>query len=339
MKHSTKSYFGLGQVPIGIGAALKGCNIPETIFRNPNRLHIVDFRAMTSACPHNCFHCFTDKQQETLPLAKIKNVIDQLDDMNAWTIYYDGEGETTLDPNFFPIIEYTQKKGIQSVVFSEAATKLRERDFVRRLYDTGASVVVKCDSLFDPEYQNWVVGDKADLYFKQRNEAVELLIKEGFAAVSDDGTTRLGFDMVVSRLNVSEVERTLRYCRERNIWIIFAFYLPAGRSGSENFDQTLFVSEEKKESMRSIIKKVDREFGFEHPMYNNFATAPCMELVQIYGDGRVSPCPGNETIIGNINDTPIKTLHKMILEQFPAHCSSNSNGHCLYREPTPSESV
>jgi len=45
------------------------------------------------------------------------------------------------------------------------------------------------------------------------------------------------------------------------------------------------------------IKKVDLEYGFDHPIYNNFGTAACVEYMCIYGDGRVSPCVGNETLL------------------------------------------
>ncbi len=301
MNFSKQKYFGLGHVPIGIGAVIKGWNIPEKHFRNPNFLSVVDFRAMTPACLHDCFHCFTDKLKKTLTLKDIKNVIDQLAKMKTAAIDYLGEGEPTLDKDFFEIIEYTAKKKIQPIVFTDAATKLLDRNFVRRIKQSGASIIPKCDSLWSADYQNWVVGDKENRFFKERNKAVEILIEEGFNKPKNDGTTRLGFDMVISRKNMHEVEKTLRYCRDNNIWVIFAFYLPSGRSGMEEFDKSLMLNKKEKIKIYKKIKEIDeKEYGFKHIVINNFATIPCVELIQIYGDGRVSPCPGNETIIGNI---------------------------------------
>ena len=164
---------------------------------------------MTNACPFDCFHCFTDKMKRTLSLDDIKNVIDQLADLKTHAIDFVGEGEPTIDKDFFEIVEYTASKNIQAVVYTEAATRLRNRDFVTRLYDSGASVCPKCDSLYNEEYQNWVVGDKRGKYFRARNEALELLMKCGFNSVQRDGTTRLGFDMVVSKKNFHEVEQTV----------------------------------------------------------------------------------------------------------------------------------
>ena len=169
---STKDYFGLGKVPIGIGAVLRGWDLTVEEQRM-GKIGTVDFRAMTARCPYNCFHCFTDKQKKTLSLEEIKGVIDQIAEIGAIGINYIGEGEPTIDPNFFQIIEYTSSKGLIPVVFTDAATKLRDKDFVRRLYYSGASVAPKCDSLFNADYQNLIVGDKTRKYFGQRNDATD----------------------------------------------------------------------------------------------------------------------------------------------------------------------
>jgi len=327
---SNEVYVGLGKVPVGIGAVLRGWDIAEQDFLT--KLPVVDFRAMTASCPHDCFHCFTDKRKRTLTLKEIKRVIDEVAEMEARAIDFLGEGEPTIDSHFFEIVEYTSSKGIIPVVFTDAATKLRDRDFVQRLKDTGATVCIKCDSLFNPVYQNWVVGDKVGRYFEQRNEALGLLMEVGFNKVESDGTTRIGFDMVISSRNIEEVAETLRFCRKNNLWIVFAFYLPVGRAVNSAFDRSLEPSIRARQEMQRIVHSIDRdEFGFNHVIWNNFATYPCVERIQIYGDGRVSPCPGNETVIGIVQERSIRELHQTILDQFPGHDPSCFDGHCLYR--------
>ncbi|MFA6072522.1 MAG: radical SAM protein [Candidatus Woesearchaeota archaeon] len=332
IQKSKKEYFKKGQVPIGVGAVLKGWDLSEEEYRSSDKLPIVDFRAMTNACLHDCFFCFTDKNKKTLTVNEIKNIIDRLADNKTHAINYLGEGEPTLDKDFFEIIKYTSIKGIHSIIFTDGATRLRDREFVKRLYDLDTSILPKCDSLFDAKYQNFVVGDKKNDFFNKRNEAIDILISQGFNKIQDDGTTRLGFDMVVSSKNIYEVENTLRYCRDNNLWIMFAFYLPAGRSTKDKLDESFIVSEKDKVKMRELVSKIDSEYGFEHEMFNNFATTPCMEFMQIYGDGRVSPCPGNETIIGNIMLDSVAELERRILDKFPDHNRQIFKGHCLYRE-------
>ena len=310
------------KTPERIGAMLKGWH--------NGYASVVDFRAMTSACEHDCFHCFTDKRKKDLKLSEILGVIDQIAEAEFTAINYLGEGEPTLDKDLFPIIEHTTKRGLVPVLFTDAATKLRDKDFVRRLFDLEATVCPKCDSLFNADYQNWVVGDKTGNYFEKRNQAIQVLIEQGFNKPVD-GMTRLGFDMVVCKRNVQEVERTLRYCRDNNLWIVFSTFLPSGRSGKEKFNRSLMLTEEDLAQMRRQLSQIDKSYRFEHTIYNNFGTMPCVEFMQIYGDGRVSPCPGNETIIGNIRESSIKSLADKIRTEFPCHSFEKYTGHCPYR--------
>jgi MoaA/NifB/PqqE/SkfB family radical SAM enzyme len=337
MKMSSKKYIGIGSVPVGIGAMLMGWDITEEHYRDLGKFTIVNFRAMTEACPHDCFHCFTDKNKKTLTLSEIKNIIDELAILKTSAIDFVGEGEPTIDSDFFEIIEYTSKKGIVPVIYTDAALKLRDTEFCNRVFQSGACVVPKCDSLFSEEYQNWVVGDKTRQYFRQRNEAIDLLIKIGFNNPDDEGRTRLGFDMVLSKRNKDEVERTLRFCREKNIWIIFTYYLPSGRSGAEDFDNSLTLTEEDKAIVRKTIKRVDKEFGFEHPIWNNLGTMRCIEFFQIFGDGRVTACVANDDVIGNIKDMSAVELQKAILEKYPFHNRLYHDGHCPYKVICPLE--
>lgn len=333
MKKSKENYVWLGQVPVGIGAVLKGWDILEKDFRNPNILPVVDFRAMTEKCPHDCNFCFTDKNKKTLSLKEIKIVISEIAKMGARGIDFLGEGEPTIDKDFFEIVEFTSSLGVIPIVFTDGATKLRNRDFVRRLKASGASVVPKCDSLFNSQYQNYVVGDNSGNYFNRRNEAVLILIEKGFSEVKLDGSTRLGFDMVISSRNIHEVPDALRFCRKNNIYIMFSFYLPSGRSAQKNFNKSLYPSLDQIKKAQELIYKIDKEeFDFEHFIWNNFATIGCVERLQIFGDGRVSPCPGNETIIGRIQDYSIKELNQMILSKFPAHNPCSFDGNCIYQK-------
>jgi MoaA/NifB/PqqE/SkfB family radical SAM enzyme len=309
--------------PKGTGAMLRGWHAGYN--------SILDFRAMTERCPHDCFFCFTDKRKRTLTLQEILRIIDEAADYGFKAIDYLGEGEPTLDKDFFQIVEHTSKKGLVPVVFTDAATKLRDEEFVKRLYDSGASVCPKCDSLFNEDYQNWVVGDKKGLFFKQRNEAIELLIEQGFNK-DFDGMTRLGFDMVVSKRNVQEIEKTLEHCRNNNIWIVFSTYLPAGRSGRQDFDKALVLSGEELSKMRGTIRNVDLKYEFDHPIWNNFGTMPCSEFMCVYGDGRVTPCVGNEAVIGNIKTESIPSLAQRILKDFPCHNPTKLDGYCIYRQ-------
>ncbi len=331
MEKSKKSYVWLGQVPVGIGAVIRGWDILEKDFRNPKILSVVDFRAMSEKCPHDCDFCFTDKNKKTLSIKEIKRVITEISQMGARGINFLGEGEPTIDKDFFEIIEFTSSVGIIPIVFTDGATKLRDRKFVRRLKNSGASVFPKCDSLFNSDYQNSVVKDKTGKYFYERNEAIHLLVDEGFNEVQNDGTTRLGFDMVLTSKNIHEVLSTLERCRHLNIFVVFTLYLPSGRVIKDGFDNSLYPSVEQIIKVKEEILKFDEWYNFKHQILNNFLTFGCVERLQIFGDGRVSVCPGNEKIIGNIKNSSIKELNKTILFNFSKHNPCSFNGNCPYR--------
>lgn len=144
-------YFQLGKrTPIGIGAVLNGWNITTAEFRSGT--HTIDFCAMTEGCPHNCPHCFTDKKKRTLSLDQIKLILNKVAWSGPKTVNFIGEGEPTLDRDFFEIVAVTSRLGLIPVIFSEGSARLTEPWFVRQLHSLNASVVLKLDSLWDQAY-------------------------------------------------------------------------------------------------------------------------------------------------------------------------------------------
>lgn len=358
MEYSKENYVGVGHVPIGIGAQIHGWAIEEDRYRDPNKLPIVDFLAMTHKCPHNCECCFPKEDGEntnvkTLTFEEIAGVIDQLAEIGTCGINYVGEGEPTIDEDFFRILDYTASKGIKAMVFTDAATRLTDRDFVRRLKQTGASVGPKCDSLWNPVYQNWVVrsGEEGmpgynnltetqklelckDNFFNRRNEAIKVLMEEGFNEVSPDGTTRMGFDMVVTKANVDEIPKTLRFCRDNNLWIVFSFYIPAGGSASPDFDNSLAFSVDEEEQIMKMVQQIDRdEYNYVHDVYRNFGTHGCPELMQIRGNGDVTTCPGDVEVIGNIKNYTVAECKRIIETRSPHRMTKYFNLQCNRRKP------
>jgi organic radical activating enzyme len=218
-----RDYFGAVNAPLGIGAVLKGWDITESDFRNSEKLPVIDFRGMTADCPHNCRHCFTDKSIQTLSLKEVKGIQSELAELGAHGIAYLGEGEPTLDKNFFPIIEHAASLGIQPIVFTDGATKLRDPEFAERLYATGASVCLKCDSLYDPEYQNWLVNDPTEKFFDQRKNLSRCSVQS--ASIVSEKTEQLVSDWRWScqQKTQKDVEQTLRLAAATTSELFFPF--------------------------------------------------------------------------------------------------------------------
>ena len=92
------------------------------------------------------------------------------------------------------------------------------------------------------------------------------------------------------------------------------------------------LTKAEKQKLKEIVKKVDEEYGFKYEIINNFLTTRCVEFLCIHGDGRACPCPGNESIVGNVKTHSIKELRKMIIDKFPCHDPRTFDGNCCYRE-------
>lgn len=319
------------------GAMIKGWDISEEHFRNPNKLPVVDLAVLTKACPRDCAFCFTNKKEVNLTLGEIKQLIDQLAENGTYAIEFVWEWEPTLDQNFFEVIEYTSSKWIIPLVYSEVALKMssynpKSKDFISRLYQSWASILPKCDSLFNKELQNRVVRSKhkstQDCYFTLRNEAIQNLINAWFNDINPDWTTRIWFDMVLSEENKWEVEKTLRYCRENNLYIMFAFPLTSGR---EAWKANSIIANRKK--LIDLVNEIDKnEFGIERERdYNSFITWPCKEQFMIRGNWDIQVCPGNEAIIWNIRDWTIENVIKVLNLLYPFHNRATFDWNCPYR--------
>src|ERR1044072_2819006 len=147
----------------------------------------------TNACPWNCSFCFTEdpanaagrkrRLENEMGLSERLALIEGVASLGARSINFVGAGEPTIDPHFWTLLERMKEHDITPIVYTEASLRLTNQSWVRRLYELGATVVVKVNSFFNDEYQNAVVqggegrapfGPKG--YAQKRTEAIKILI-------------------------------------------------------------------------------------------------------------------------------------------------------------------
>lgn len=304
----------------------------------------------SNACPWNCTFCFTEDPSNKLGFKRrllgemsIEQKLQLIDDiaaLGARSINFVGAGEPTIDKDFWPMLERMQSLGIVPIVYTEATLRLRDPAFVQRLYELGATVVVKVNSLANPEYQNAIVrGDasrkpaRADNYFEQRAEAIQLLIETGFA---DHDPTRLAFDTIISKQNVGEVLDIHRYARQNNIFVLFINYLPSGRSSDALHDA--LTQEEQFEVFRQIAEVDRAEFGLEHDsIYPYSGGTPCTIRglgLYIKIRGTVWDCPGELESLGDLRKESIKEIWQRawpITASFDGGCAPRDDFWANYK--------
>jgi MoaA/NifB/PqqE/SkfB family radical SAM enzyme len=276
----------------------------------------------SNVCPWSCDFCFTESalvgKKRRLPnelsLAQRVRLLEELADLGARSINIVGAGEPTIDPYFFDLLEAIGRLGMTPLVYTEGSLKLSDRDFCRRVYDSGATIVLKVNSLWQEEYQNSILvsGNTGSHtpkynYFTHRRQALEHLIDLGFNATTP---TRLAFDTIICRENADEIEALHRFARDNNIFILLVNYLPSGRSASGH---TNSLSRAEQFEMFARLAIIDREdYGIaQRGIFPYAGSQPCLIrgtglFVKI--NGNVLACPGETQPVGNILTSPLAEI-------------------------------
>lgn len=279
----------------------------------------------TNACPWNCAFCFTEdpanphgrktRLANEMTIERRLELIDELAALGCRTVNFVGAGEPTIDPHFWAIVDKLCSAGIVPIIYTEAALKLRDRSFAQRLFDAGATVVVKVNSLWNADYQNAIVKGENSArpslprfdYTVARNEAIELLLDLGFAR---DVPTRLAFDTIITRRNLGEIEQLHRYARRNNIFVLLVNYLPSGRSSEDQPDAVPFA--EQSALFKRLAAIDQQEFNLSHSSCFPYGGGvPCtIRGLGLYVKitGSVFDCPGESRSLGTLNDAPLSQI-------------------------------
>lgn len=327
---------------LNAGFTMKGWNfsraeIAEAI--NDHRMLNPAIELGTNVCPWNCAFCFTEdpknpskrRLSNEMNLEQRLRLIGEAADLGARTINFVGAGEPTIDPDFWTLIQEMNRRNIQPIIYTEGTLRLLQVDFASRLFDSGATVVLKVNSLVNEEYQNAIVrgngrNKNASMYTARRNQVIDLLLKLGFA---DSNPTRLAFDTILTCQNAEEVYDIHRFARQNNIFVLFVGYLPSGRS-SDGISDALSRSEQF--HIFDQLAQIDkREFDLTHAsIYPYAGGVPCSIRgtgLFIKITGSVFDCPGELISLGNFKT---ETLTEIWQRARPI--TQNFDGKCAPRE-------
>jgi len=313
--------------PSGLGYTMRGWDFSRTEIADAldnNKMLNPAYELASNTCPWNCFFCFTEdpenpdgrklRLKQELSLEERLQLLQDSKDLGARSINIIGAGEPTVDPHFWKIIDYINQNDMTPIVYTEGALRLTRPEFAKRLYDAGATVVLKVNSLENETYQNAVVTGGTPRasapkmnYFEKRNEALEVLMDAGF---NDSDPTRLAFDTIICQENYAEIPNIHRFARNNNIFTLFVGYLPSGRSSTPAQNA---VSRQDQFKMFGELAKIDQsEYGLEHQSKFPYAGGvPCtIRGLGMYAkiQGEAYDCPGESQHLGNIRDVPLKEI-------------------------------
>lgn len=271
-------------------------------------------------CNLKCIYCYAGEKvpdTDELTLSEQKDLISQAKNLGAKTAIMCGDGEPLMDKNLLPIVEHCNQNGITVIVVTNGtimgddliAKKIHGidgRNVAKFLYDKGASLMIKMDTL-DPQKYNNIVGVKGA--YEKFKMALTNIFEVGFAKVKESTKgliTRVAFSGVVMKHNLDEVPAMKKFANDRNTQFICKLPSLVGRA-LENLDVMFPV--EKYEKIRSYLSKYTAKRETLMVDANRCMAWHYGPVVGIKGD--VRECYTSSHSIGNIRNTSLKELLKI----------------------------
>ncbi|HEX2927840.1 MAG TPA: radical SAM protein [Ruminiclostridium sp.] len=300
-------------------------SLEETVkARNENRLLCLRLDTNYN-CNLQCAYCYSYLKHDSenplsMKIGDAKNIIDQASELGLKSIVYLGGGEPTLYPNFWELVEHMGKKDIIPVIFTNGLTMNDE--YAKRLYDLGASIIVKFDG--SEETQDKLTGEGT---YKKIRSAMETLVKYGFNENRGDNVTRLGAAPCICNVNYNEIPEMWRFLRKNFIFPDFERATSIG-----NATDSIAINEEQVQKLLETLRSVDEnEFNFSwQTPYSAIPGHNCyiyLSGCHITADKFVALCPEMPPV-GNLSESSLKQI--LTSEPFCStrHIEKNIEGPC-----------
>jgi radical SAM protein with 4Fe4S-binding SPASM domain len=233
-----------------------------------------------------------------MPYEQAEKIIDQAFDRGLKSVVYLG-GEPLLYPNFWQLIDYMMRRNITPVIISNGT--LITDSVASRLYDLGASVIVKFDGL--EEIQDMLSGIGS---FKKINRGFNSLLKSGFANHGKN-FTRLGAAPCATTINYRGIPDLWRFFRQHNVYPNVERMTVVGRVSHDlelNAEQVYWLYD----TLREIdLKEFGINWGAPYSAIPNHSCFIFLSGCHITAQGDVCLCPELPPV-ANLRDTSLNEI-------------------------------
>lgn len=234
-------------------------------------------------------------------LADYAFLLQQARDLGAVSTVLVGEGEPLSFAGTHDVLRLSASLGLHPVLFTNGL--LLDRELAQTLWITGASVIVKLNSLQATTHDALVglPGAQARVL-----TALSLLIDLGFR---DCEPTRLGVETVIVKDNMGSIEALWSFCRDNHIFPYFETMKRCGRAAD---CQGMVVPSPCLKTLFSRLQTLDRDrFALDwaaHPPYAGFSCQQHYYSCFVSARGDVMPCSGLPVIVGNIRNEALADI-------------------------------
>jgi MoaA/NifB/PqqE/SkfB family radical SAM enzyme len=324
--------------PIPVFAGFRSSVDERYQFAKDNRLFRLGVKVNTpDMCNWACPYCyvgaqkFADRPRSEKPVdelspfkdpnwaSKMKGWIEQGLAAGAKAVSINGTFEPTTAPDYLEIIRFCTENKMSVTLVTNGSMLTPES--IQELYKLGTGVVTKLNVPYveadDPRYadfcaiQKRLSGRPAEpvVIYEEQKALIRLLMDTGFNRPTESGETRLGVESVVTTVNVDHLPELIGQLRD---WNIYSHIEVAKIQGFAKNNADLTLTKERLWEFFFAVQERDRAAGYaEWTPKPPYVAGTCYEnlfRVDLHADGKVKPCPGIETLLGNLNTTPLTEI-------------------------------
>ncbi|MDD5452274.1 MAG: radical SAM protein [Desulfovibrionales bacterium] len=301
---------------------MDGLDIQKPIAPSPEVLLRIGL-GLTRACNLSCLYCVTDAgiAGSEMTMHEYADLLQQARALGVRTVALVGEGEPLLFTALTELLDILQNFNMKPILFTNGL--MLNVDLAHRLWDAGASVILKMNSL-DPRIHDDLVGCVGAHHGAMR--ALDILLAAGF---SDCEPTRLGIQTVIVPSNLKNIEDLWRFCRQGNYYPYFETLRRCGRAASR---PSLVVPKTGLAKLFLRLQSIDLEvFGLTWDAHPPHVAHTCQQhfySCYVRADGSVTPCSGLSIVQGNVCGSSLRHILNQPLFQRLRKMHENIQGAC-----------
>lgn len=284
-----------------------------------------DGKKIGIVCNFRCAGCFKSLEQQCNPtdrlnFEEIKYIIDFAKKRGAKAIVYAGLGEPVMDQDFWNALNYTYKKDIWTILFTNGTFITKKN--AKTLHKKKAIVIIKINTL-DKEKQDALVGG-----IKGASERImrglDHLLNAGFR------TPRLVIESFMLRENAEDLKDLLRFCRKHKITPYFESFVTK-TTRKEDYKNRI-LSQKELDQLFLELQRIDKkEFGINIKIIKDmrvYGQNPCLKywtMFSVRNNGDVALCVSDNEIIGNMRKQQLEKIliprNRKILKRYEVGCN------------------
>jgi len=269
-------------------------------------------------CNSKCKFCYgmffgkDNKNKKYMGLDTIKNLLDDCQEVGVRSIVIMGEGENTINPHFYDMLEYSKNNSVD-LSLATNLIDIKEEKMELMLQTLQWIRISICGSNRDI-YKTIHQVDKYDQVIDNIKKLIKIKKENGY-------NTTIGLQVVVIEDNFDDLVNIAKLGKE--LGVDYCVMKPC----SDTHDSKLKINYEKYKNIEYELSRAEQESTDNYNVvikWNKF-NKPRNKFKRCYGTvfsigisstGRVGPCGHllgyrkDEFLMGNINDTSFKDIIK-----------------------------